>query len=79
MIYLTGRLLLKKALYINGIFTSLFEETQYSEYGKPSLSGHNFSIHHSNWYVVLAFSTEFSDGIDIEKKKSVDLKLFRYL
>ena len=77
--YLTGRLMLKKALSINGFSTSLLEKIHYSEYGKPSLAGHNFSISHSNGYVVLAFSTAFFVGIDIEKKKNIDLKLFKYL
>ncbi len=77
--YLTGRLLLKKALSINGHSTSLLEKIHYSEYGKPSLAGHNFSISHSNGYVVIAFSTEFSVGIDIEKKKRIDLEPFNYL
>lgn len=77
--YLTGRLLLKKALYINKISLSLLEEIHYSEYGKPSLAGLNFSISHSNWYVVLALSTKLSIGIDIEKKKNIELKLFKYL
>lgn len=77
--FLTGRLLLKRAIYLNGLPTSLLEEIHYSEYGKPSLAGHNFSISHSNGYVILAFSTKFSIGIDIEKKKSINLKLFKYL
>ncbi len=77
--YITGRLLLKKALIKNGFSTSLLEEIRYSEHGKPSFTDHNFSISHSNWYVVLIFGTEFSVGIDIEKKKNIDLKLFNYL
>ncbi len=77
--YIAGRLLLKKALFKNGLSASLLEEIHYSEHGKPSFINHNFSISHSNWYVVLAFSTAFSIGIDIEKKKNIDLKLFKYL
>jgi len=77
--YSTGRLLLKKALFENGLPTSLLEEMCYSEQGKPSFKAHNFSISHSNGYVVLVFSTNFSIGIDIEKKKTIDLKLFSYL
>ena len=77
--YITGRLLLKRALIKNRLPTSLLEEIRYSEHGKPSFINNNFSISHSNWYVVLAFSTVFSVGIDIEKKKNIDLKLFKYL
>ena len=77
--FLTGRLLLKKAISLNGLPTSLLEEIHYSEYGKPSLLCVNFSISHSNTYVVLAFSTKFSIGIDIEKKNDIELKLFKYL
>ncbi|WP_415376421.1 4'-phosphopantetheinyl transferase family protein [Patiriisocius sp. Uisw_017] len=77
--YITGRLLLKKALFKNGISTSLLEEIRYSELGKPSFTTYNFSISHSNWYVALIFGTKFSVGIDIEKKKNIDLKLFNYL
>lgn len=79
MSYIVGRLLLKKALLDNKLSTSLLEEIHYSEHGKPSLMSHNFSISHSNWYVTLVFSTEFSIGIDIENKKRIDLKLFSYL
>jgi 4'-phosphopantetheinyl transferase len=77
--YSAGRLLLKKALYENELPASLLEEIGYSEQGKPSFKDHNFSISHSNGYVVLAFNTNFSVGIDIEKKKTIDLKLFNYL
>ncbi len=77
--YIIGRLLLKKALLTNKLSPSLLEEIQYSEHGKPSFINHNFSISHSNWYVVLIFGTVFSVGIDIEKKKNIDLKLFTYL
>ena len=77
--YSTGRLLLKKALFENGLPASFLEEIRYSEEGKPSFIDHNFSISHSNGYVVLVFGTTFSVGIDIEKKKTIDLKLFNYL
>ena len=77
--YSAGRLLLKKALFENRLPASLLEEIYYSEQGKPSFKAHNFSISHSNGYVVLVFSTNFSVGIDIEKKKTIDLKLFNYL
>jgi 4'-phosphopantetheinyl transferase len=77
--YIIGRLLLKKALLTNKLSPSLLEEIHYSEHGKPSFLNHNFSISHSNWYVVIVFGTTFSIGIDIEKKKNIDLKLFKYL
>ena len=79
MSYIVGRLLLKKALIQHRFSTSLLEEIRYSEHGKPSFINHNFSISHSHWYVSLIFSTAFSVGIDIEKKKEIDLKLFNYL
>ena len=77
--YIIGRLLLKKALIINKLPTSLLEEIHYSKHGKPSFLNHNFSISHSNGYVSLVFGTKFSIGIDIEKKKVIDLDLFHYL
>lgn len=77
--YSTGRLLLRKVLFENGLPASLLEEIRYSEQGKPSFIHHNFSISHSNGYVAIIFSTDFSVGIDIERKKTVDLKLFNYL
>lgn len=77
--YITGRLLLKKALFESEFLTSLLEEIHYSEHGKPSFIDHNFSISHSNEYVVLVFGTKISVGIDIEKKKNIDLVLFKYL
>lgn len=77
--FIIGRLLLKKALIKNGLPPSLLEEIRYSQHGKPSILTHNFSISHSNWYVVLVFGTNSPIGIDIEKKKNVNLKLFKYL
>ena len=77
--YVTGRLLLKKVLVENEISSSLLEKIHYSEHGKPSFTDYNFSLSHSNWYVVLIFGTKFSVGIDIEKKKNIDLNLFKYL
>jgi len=77
--YLGGRLLLKKALVSTGFSPSLLAQIGYSEQGKPSLKGLEFSISHSNGYVVLVFGTTKSLGIDIEKKKNIDLKLFEYL
>lgn len=79
MSYIIGRLLLKNALVINGFSASLLEDISYSEHGKPYLKGLNFSISHSNGYVILIFGTESSVGIDIEKKRNIDLKLFEYL
>ncbi len=77
--YVTGRLLLKKVLIENEISTTLLEKIHYSEHGKPSFTDYNFSLSHSNWYVVLIFGTKISVGIDIEKKKDIDLNLFKYL
>ena len=77
--YLVGRLLLKKVITKNGYKASLLEKISYSEHGKPSFEDHNFSISHSNGYVTLIFGTKLSVGIDIEKKKKIDLKLFNYL
>ena len=77
--FLGGRLLLKKALLKRGLSTRLLSEISYSTHGKPSLKGLDFSISHSNGYVVLVFGTESSLGIDIEQKKHIDLKLFKYL
>ncbi|GER58789.1 4'-phosphopantetheinyl transferase family protein [Patiriisocius marinus] len=77
--FMTGRLLLKKVLNKNNISSKLLDELQYSEEGKPSFLNYNFSISHSNWYVSLIFGTTFSVGIDIEKKRSIDIKLFKYL
>ena len=77
--YIVGRLLLKKALITNKLPISLLEEIHYSEHGKPSFLNHNFSISHSNGYVSLVFGTKYSIGIDIEKKKVIDLALFHYL
>lgn len=77
--FITGRLLLKNALLQYGLPISLLEEVRYSEQGKPSLDALNFSISHSHEYVTLIFGTTFSVGIDIEKKKPVELHLFKYL
>lgn len=77
--YLMGRLLLKKAIIKNGLSLSLLENIQYSKQGKPNLQELYFSISHSDGYVAFISSTTCDVGIDIEKKKHIDLKLFRYL
>lgn len=77
--FITGRLLLKLALIKNELPISLLEEICFSDNGKPYFHNHNFSISHSNGYVVLVFGTIFPVGVDIEEKKPVDLTLFRYL
>ena len=77
--FLTGRLLLKKALVDNGLPELLIDDITYTAQGKPILTMFYFSISHSDWYVSLSFSTTFSVGIDIERRADVDLKLFKYL
>ena len=77
--FVTGRLLLKKALLESEIASSTIEDIVYSESGKPSFTNLNFSISHSNGYVVFIFGTVFQVGIDIEKRRNIDLELFKYL
>jgi 4'-phosphopantetheinyl transferase len=77
--FITGRLLLKKAISESEYSSFSIENITYSDKGKPSFTNVNFSISHSNGYVVLIFGTVFQVGIDIEKRKDIDLKLFKYL
>jgi len=77
--FLIGRLLLKNALLERGIASTTIENIVYSESGKPSFTNLNFSISHSNGYVVLFFGTVFQVGIDIEKRSNIDLALFKNL
>lgn len=77
--FVIGRLLLKKAILESEYSSFLIENITYSDNGKPSFTNVNFSISHSNGYVVLIFGTVFQVGIDIEKRKDIDLKLFKYL
>jgi len=46
-------------------------------YNKPIIEGLFFSISHSGDHVLCAFSKEKELGIDIEKRKKVDLALFK--
>lgn len=77
--FIMGRLLLKKALLEHKLPTSLVAQINYSENGKPNLKELHFSISHSNGYLAFISGTTSALGIDIEKKKPVDLKLFQYL
>ncbi|AWH75727.1 4'-phosphopantetheinyl transferase [Dokdonia sp. Dokd-P16] len=77
--FITGRLLLKRAILESEYSSFSIEDIKYSDKGKPSFTNVNFSISHSNGYVVLIFGTVFQVGIDIEKRKDIDLKLFKYL
>ncbi len=77
--FVTGRLLLRKAILASEYSKFSIEDITYSENGKPSIDGFNFSISHSNGYVVLVFGANIQIGIDIEKRKDVDLKFFKYL
>jgi 4'-phosphopantetheinyl transferase len=77
--FLAGRLLLLHALIHNKKKTSLLEGMEYSEGGKPSIQGINFSISHSDRYVLLAFGTTSPLGIDIEKHANPNLDNFKFL
>jgi len=77
--FAAGRLLIKKALKKNMMSSSLLGEIKYSKGGKPSIAGLNFSISHSNGYLIFAHSTVSDFGIDIEKFRELDIKCFKYL
>lgn len=73
--YVMGRLLLKKGLKDLRIIAKL-EDISYTKTEKPILKGVFFNISHTENKVVCAFSLESEIGIDVEKKKEVDLKNF---
>lgn len=73
--YVAGRMLLNKGLYDLGMIEQ-FEKIQFSSKGKPFVQGINFNISHSDDLIVCAFA-ESEFGIDIEKKKEINLFDFR--
>lgn len=77
--FIAGRLLIKKALEKNMMYSSLLGEISYSWGGKPSIEGLNFSISHSNGYIIFAHSTTLDMGIDIEYFRELDINCFKYL
>ena len=74
--FLVGRLLLKEALEAHGIEEGI-EDIEFSEKGKPLLKTVFFNISHTEDMVVCAFSKEVEMGIDVEKRKPVDLENFK--
>ncbi len=74
--FLVGRLLLDEALAAHEVEERL-EDIQYNEKGKPFLKSVYFNISHTEDMVVCAFSKEVEMGIDVEKKKIVDLESFK--
>ncbi len=74
--FLVGRLLLKEALEAHGVEEGI-EDIQYNEKGKPFLNKVFFNISHTEDMIVCAFSKEVEMGIDVEKRKLVDLENFK--
>ena len=76
---LCGKLMLLQLLRDLEVFPENgLNDMTYDEYNKPSFKGNfNFSIAHSDDYVVCAASIQNSVGIDIEKIKSIDVLLLK--
>lgn len=77
--YLYGRLLLKHGMHLLG-FNNPLEQMKVTKFGKPYFpeSPFSFNISHSEEYVVCVISNDEKQnlGIDIEKIKPLELKIF---
>ena len=77
--YLYGRLLLKHGMRLLG-FNHPLEQMKMTKYGKPYFpeSTFSFNISHSEEYIVCVISSDEKEhlGIDIEKIKPLELKVF---
>lgn len=77
--YLYGRLLLKHGMRLLG-FNNPLEQMNVTKYGKPYFpdSPFSFNISHSEEYIVCVISSDEKQhlGIDIEKIKPLELKIF---
>lgn len=75
--HLMGKILLLSSSIRLGLGPQSLHHLKYNEYGKPLLDYLNFSISHSGDFVVCASTTsQISLGIDIERKKEVQLSDF---
>jgi len=74
--FVVGRLLLREALEANGVEEGI-KDIQYNAKGKPFLGSVFFNISHTEDLVVCAISKDVEMGIDVEKRKRVDLKNFK--
>ena len=65
------------AIRHSGFEKDKLNELYFSENDKPLIDGFHFSISHSENIVGLAYSKEVELGLDIEKKKPVELENFK--
>lgn len=76
--YIRGKLLLQKGLISYGYSSSCLKDIKTDSWGKPYINPQiNFSISHSENYIVCAFSEIEPIGIDIERIRNLDLSIFR--
>ena len=75
--YCFGRLMLIKAIEDLGFKKNKLDQIHFSGNDKPLIDGFFFNISHSENIVTLAYSRDCVMGIDIEKKRKVDLKNFK--
>ena len=74
---LLGKILLLEGLSEYGYPSDCLNGLSYTEYGRPFLSGAiDFNISHSGEYVVCAISDTAKVGVDIERRRSIELKDF---
>lgn len=73
---LIGKLMLMRGLNDLGIKGDL-SDLRYDEFGKPSIKDINFSISHSDSFVICAVSKTINLGIDVEKIMELNLNRFR--
>ncbi|WP_373321447.1 4'-phosphopantetheinyl transferase family protein [Flavobacterium collinsii] len=71
--FLLGRLLLMESLDKIGLKRNMVSNIKYNEYGKPFLNDEiDFTISHSDKFVVCAIAQKMKLGIDIESIKNID-------
>lgn len=76
---LFGKLLLRKILNMYLPNKIDLRNIQYNQFGKPYIDNCkiDFNISHSGDYIVCAFANEMKIGVDIEKKREIDLNYYK--
>ena len=79
-LHCAGWLLFQKSVEMMDLNIEMEHNLFFDKYGKPSLkNGYQFNISQSGEMAICAFTEKSRIGVDIEKKRKIDLNLFKHL